>query len=113
MRSMSCINTEMSAKLTLSAARCTVCGMQRRRIHLGSYPTCFSAILSIIVSLFDALSSMNAIIWRNGQRKSYHDKMATCPSLNPIACQCLPYSLCHVCSRMLALQFTEIDEEFF
>ena len=110
MRLMSCINTEMSAKLTLSAMKCTVCCMQCRWIHLGSYLTFFSAILSIIVLLFDVLSSINTIIWHNGQCKLYHDKMATCPSLNPIACQCLPYSLCH---DMLALQFMEIDEKFF
>ncbi len=71
-------------------------------------------IPSMSVSLFDALSNINAMIYKTTAFSSVPDldSPTTYPVLNPKARQGLPDCLSHIRSRMFPLQLTEVNKKF-
>ena len=95
-------------KRTLRVARWTVCGMQWRWTHSAfiEIPCCLACCTtpSTRVSLFEALSSINAMTC---ERNSFSivaclHSVQTHPVFNPIVGQCFPDHLSHVCTRVFA-----------
>lgn len=66
------------------------------------------------VSLFEALSNMNAMIYKiiTFSIMPYLDGLTTYPVLNPKASQCLPDRFSHIGSRMFTLQLMEVNKKF-